>query len=200
MLGAKVQHPEFGEGQVMATYRNGRELLVRFANGLRFRRPAAEFSRDGKRLEKPSPAMPALHEGAAPMPKTQLEARHLIESLRLGIAPAQHVAELTVDLQVERASILAGLNQAHQHGGDVRAIVGEYGYGKSHIVELTTQEALSRNFGRHSQPRFAGTATPSPLCHLSGGDAPSALSRHRRTGIGAAVGKKRPIWTVFCPV
>ncbi|MBK7177273.1 MAG: DUF2791 family P-loop domain-containing protein [Chloroflexi bacterium] len=146
MLGAKVQHPEFGEGQVMATYRNGRELLVRFANGLRFRRPAAEFSRDGKRLEKPSPAMPALHEAPPPMPKTQLEARHLIESLRLGIAPAQHVAELTVDLQVERASILAGLNQAHQHGGDVRAIVGEYGYGKSHIVELTTQEALSRNF------------------------------------------------------
>jgi hypothetical protein len=28
----------------------------------------------------------------------------------------------------------------------VRAVIGEYGYGKSHMVELATQEALSRNF------------------------------------------------------
>jgi hypothetical protein len=28
----------------------------------------------------------------------------------------------------------------------VRAVVGEYGYGKSHLVELTTQEALARHF------------------------------------------------------
>ncbi|MCA9980691.1 MAG: DUF2791 family P-loop domain-containing protein [Anaerolineales bacterium] len=146
MLGTNVHHPEFGEGQVMATYRNGRELLVRFGNGLRFRRPTAEFSQEGKLLREPSPTLSALYEAPAPMPKTQLEARQLIESLRVGIAPAQHVAELTVDLQVERESILAGLNQAHQQGGAVRAIVGEYGYGKSHIVELTTQEALARNF------------------------------------------------------
>ncbi|MDJ0752207.1 MAG: DUF2791 family P-loop domain-containing protein [Ardenticatenaceae bacterium] len=130
----------------MAMYRNGRELLVRFANGLRFRRPAAEFSQDGKLLQKPAPAMTGLYEAPAPMPKTQLESRQLVESLRVGIAPAQHVAELTVDLQSERESILVGLNQAHQHGGAVRAVVGEYGYGKSHIVELTTQEALTRNF------------------------------------------------------
>jgi len=135
MLGAKVQHPEFGEGQVMVTYFNGRELLVRFANGLRFRRPAAEFSQDGKRLHKPSAAAVILYEAPTPMPKTQLEARQLIESLRLGIAPAQNVAELTVDLQVERASILVGLNQAHQHGGDVCAVVGEYGDGKSHLMK-----------------------------------------------------------------
>jgi len=42
------------------------------------------------------------------MPKTQLEARQLIKSLRLGIAPAQHVAELTVDLQRDRWFCLAG--------------------------------------------------------------------------------------------
>ena len=28
----------------------------------------------------------------------------------------------------------------------MRAVVGEYGYGKSHMVELTAQEALNRDF------------------------------------------------------
>ena len=54
---------------------------------------------------------------ADPMPETQRDARQLIESLRLGIAPAQHIPELTIDLQAERESLIAGLNQAHQEGG-----------------------------------------------------------------------------------
>lgn len=145
MIGEQVEHPQFGPGQVVAVYRNGSELMVRFANGLRFRRPRHEFALDGQQLAEPRPvyAIPAL---PPPMSHTQMEARHLIESLRVGIAPAAHVTELTIDLHHERESIIQGLNQAHQYGGDVRAVVGEYGYGKSHIVELTAQEALKRDF------------------------------------------------------
>ena len=80
------------------------------------------------------------------MPRTQMEARQLIEALRVGIAPAQHVRELTIGLAAERASLAGALNKAHQSGGGVRAVVGDYGFGKSHIVELTAQEALTRNF------------------------------------------------------
>jgi hypothetical protein len=120
--------------------------MVRFENGLRFRRPRAEFAQDGRSLAESKPSLTIGYQPPPPMPHSQLEARQLIESLRAGIAPAQHVTELTIILQAERTSIIRALNQAHQNGGAVRAVVGEYGYGKSHIVELTAQEALERNF------------------------------------------------------
>lgn len=149
MIGEKVEHPQFGTGQVVAIYRNGTEWMVRFENGLRFRRPRHEFNQDGRTLAEPKPTLSTMFHAPTPiqpMPQTQLEARQLIESLRTGIAPAQHVPELTINLKAERASLIQALNQAHQQGGAVRAVVGEYGYGKSHVVELVTQEALSRNF------------------------------------------------------
>lgn len=146
MIGERVNHPQFGSGQVVAAYRNGAELMVRFENGLRFRRPREEFVQDGRSLAPTEAASAPLYQPPAPMPETQLEARQLIESLRVGIAPAQHVRELTINLRAEQESIIHGLNRAHQQGGAVRAAVGEYGYGKSHLVELTVQEALARNF------------------------------------------------------
>ncbi len=146
MIGEVVNHPIYGSGQVLAIYRNGREWLVRFENGLRFRRASSEFSADGAPTIEPGPAVTAAFSPPPPMSLPQLDARKLIESLRLGIAPAQHVPELTVNLTEERASIIRALNQTHQQGGDVRAVVGEYGYGKSHIVELTALEALERGF------------------------------------------------------
>ncbi len=146
MIGTQVEHPQFGPGQVVAVYRNGAEWLVRFENGLRFRRPRAEFERDGQAIAEPQAAYAPGYHPPEPMSQTQLEARQLVESLRVGIAPATHVAELTINLRPERESLVQALNEAHQQGGAVRAVIGEYGYGKSHMVELATQEALSRNF------------------------------------------------------
>jgi hypothetical protein len=146
MIGTQVEHPQFGAGQIVAVYRNGTEWLVRFENGLRFRRPSSEFGRDGQTIAESRSTYALAYQPPDPMSQTQLEARQLVESLRVGIAPATHVAELTINLRPERESLIAALNEAHQQGGAVRAVVGEYGYGKSHMVELTTQEALSRNF------------------------------------------------------
>ncbi len=80
------------------------------------------------------------------MAPSQYQARQLLEALRVGIAPAQHIKELTIGLESERASLAEGLVSAHQAGGAVRAVIGEYGYGKTHLVELTAQQALERNF------------------------------------------------------
>jgi len=146
VIGEQVEHPDFGSGQVVAVYRNGADWLVRFENGLRFRRPRAEFLLEKGSLAEPAPGYVSSYQAPAPMPLSQMEARRLIESLRFGLAPPQHVAELTINLQAEKESIVRGLNQTHQFGGDVRAVVGEYGFGKSHIVELATREALDRNF------------------------------------------------------
>lgn len=143
MIGEQVTHPQFGPGRVVSLFRNGEEWLVLFDNGLRFRRPRSEF---GANQLAPTGVKASIYRPPAPMPLSQLSARHLIESLRVGIAPAEHALELTINLKEERESIVQALHQTHQEGGAVRVVVGEYGYGKSHMVELTTQEALNRNF------------------------------------------------------
>lgn len=145
MIGETVHHPQFGPGQIVALYRNGSDWLVRFDSGLRFRRPRHEFSGQNEPVMK-EPAPIFIVPDSTPMPQNQFEARQLIEALRTGIAPAQHVRDLTIGLKTERETLVAGLNKAHQTGGAAFAIVGEYGFGKSHIVELTAQDALSRNF------------------------------------------------------
>lgn len=145
MIGQLVEHPAFGAGQIVAVYRNGTEWLVRFDNGLRFRRPCTEFGAESQTAVAASPTAP-VYTPPAPMSTSQRAARHLIEALRVGIAPAEHIADLTVNLKAEQASLTQALHDAHQQGGAVRAIVGEYGFGKSHMVELATREALQHNF------------------------------------------------------
>jgi hypothetical protein len=144
MIGETVEHPQYGRGQVVAQYRNGAEWLVRFENGLRFRRPRQEFN--GQQPEEKPVIAAAPSFVPTPMPPTQWDARQLIEVLRVGVAPAQHIREMTIGLEKERISLSEGLVQAHGEGGAVRAVIGEYGFGKSHIVELTAREALDRRF------------------------------------------------------
>ncbi len=144
MIGEIVEHPQYGRGQIVAQYRNGAEWMVRFENGLRFRRPRQEFN--GEQSEERPMFAAAPSSMPTPMLPDQWDARQLIEALRMGVAPAQHIRDLTIGLEAERASLGAALVQAHSHGGAVRAIIGEYGFGKSHIVELTAREALDRRF------------------------------------------------------
>ncbi len=143
-IGDIVEHPIFGRGQLVAKYRNGTQWLVRFDNGLRFRCPRREFAgqEDVVGITTTRPPLPQ----TPPMPPARFQARQLVESLRVGVAPPQHVRELTIGLKKERASLQEGLNQAHKEGGAVRAVLGEYGYGKTHLIELTAQEALDRGF------------------------------------------------------
>lgn len=143
-IGASVEHPQYGKGVVAAIYRNGSEWLVRFESGLRFRRPRQEFVGEGQVTLAPAAPLPVLD--SQPMPPSQYGARQLLEALRVGVAPVQHIKELTIGLEGERASLVEGLAAAHQTGGAVRAVIGEYGFGKTHLVELTAQEALARNF------------------------------------------------------
>ncbi|MEA3334821.1 MAG: BREX system ATP-binding domain-containing protein [Chloroflexota bacterium] len=143
-IGASVEHPQYGRGTIMAIYRNGSDWLVRFDSGLRFRRPRREFVGEQEVLLAPAAPMPLLD--AQPMPPGQYQTRQLLEALRVGVAPAQHIKELTIGLESERASLAKGLVATHQAGGEVRAVIGEYGFGKTHLVELTAQEALEHNF------------------------------------------------------
>lgn len=143
-IGASVEHPQYGKGVITALYRNGSEWLVRFESGLRFRRPRLEFVGEGEVMLAPAAPLPSLD--SQPMPPGQYAARQLLKALRVGVAPAQHIKELTIGLEAERGSLVEGLAAAHSEGGAVRAVIGEYGFGKTHLVELAAQEALERNF------------------------------------------------------
>ncbi len=143
IIGTEVEHPQYGRGQVVAAYRNGADWLVRFNSGLRFRRPRGEFV--GHQDDPTTVALPPVP-ARPPMRPEQLDARQLLEALRAGIAPARHVRELTIGLAEEQASLNRALLRAHEEGGAVRAVFGEYGFGKSHVVEWTSQTALEQNY------------------------------------------------------
>ncbi|MDA0245415.1 MAG: hypothetical protein OT477_18525 [Chloroflexi bacterium] len=67
----------------MAIYRNGAEWLVRFENGLRFRRPRTEFE-NGRALAAHSPTPHPLYQPPPPMPPTS--ARRVTSSRHCALA------------------------------------------------------------------------------------------------------------------
>jgi hypothetical protein len=144
-IGASVEHPQYGQGTITAIYRNGSEWLVRFESGLRFRRPRQEFI--GEQASSLAPAAPLPSLDGQPMPPSRYAARQLLEALRVGVAPVQHIKALTIGLESERASLAEGLAAAHQTGGAVRAVIGEYGYRQDPPGGAgRAAQALERNF------------------------------------------------------
>ena len=155
MIGAIVNHPLFGRGQVLELRNAARESVVRFDNGIR-------TVVESNMLSTLQPAVSAVstnhhaHSGQsfAPRPEriftpeetARLEARRTIEALRYGIVPTRRIRELSVGLDAERASLERAFSEVQQSGGEVRIILGEYGAGKSHFFELAAQEALAQNF------------------------------------------------------
>jgi len=76
----------------------------------------------------------------------QFQSRQAIEALRLGVVPRFRINDLTIGLRRERATVEEAFERTETHGGDVRAVVGEYGTGKSHFFEWTAMEALNRGY------------------------------------------------------
>lgn len=143
-----VVHPQLGRGELIKTYMGGYEWEVRFESGRRFRLPAREFAPESVAAWQ-TPAAPASN-GFAPraavLELDQFRARQTLEALRLGIVPIQDVETLTIGLEAERVSLDRALARSRERGGDVQAIIGDYGFGKSHFVELAARRALRENF------------------------------------------------------
>jgi hypothetical protein len=154
MQAQTVVHPQLGTGTLLKTYMGGYEWEVAFATGRRFRLPAREFEAQsvaavGVDL---APAQ-AAREGAgtyraarpALLESDQFRARQTLEALRFGIVPVQDVETLTIGLEAERVSLDRALARSRERGGDVVAVIGDYGFGKSHFVELAARRALREN-------------------------------------------------------
>jgi hypothetical protein len=150
MIGAIINHPLFGRGQVLELRNAGRDSVVRFDNGIRAAVPSSMLSvlqavENQQFAPKPFLA-PRAEKVFTPEETQKLEARRTIEALRYGLVPAKRIRELSVGLEDEKTSLQNAFANTKEIGGDVRVVVGEYGAGKSHFFELAAQEALANNF------------------------------------------------------
>lgn len=141
----RVVHPRLGPGSLLRTYMSGFEFEVLFDTGRRFRLPAREFE-----TESASPwqaqSVTAAPAARAPVLETdQFRARQTLEALRLGIVPVQDVETLTIGLEAEQVTLDRALARLRERGGDALAVIGDYGFGKSHFVEMAARRALREN-------------------------------------------------------
>ena len=142
-----VTHPQLGAGTLLRSYMGGFEWEVLFETGRRFRLPAREFEGGAEAARQARDgAQPAPAPRASVLEMDQFRARQTLEALRLGIVPVQDVETLTIGLEAERVSLDRALARGKERGGDVQAVIGDYGYGKSHFVELAARRALRENF------------------------------------------------------
>jgi hypothetical protein len=69
-----------------------------------------------------------------------------LEAMRLGVVPSAEVATYTVGRDAELAMVDGDLRETLETGGTVRAILGDYGTGKTHLLELIRSRALAAGF------------------------------------------------------
>jgi len=149
--GDRVRHADFGSGTVVAKLPLDRVRVVfESAPGL-----PRTIERAG--LEALAPALPADNapqERHAPPPAPELgqptrecsldqaTAWQTLEALRLGVVPAIGVQEYTIGREQE----LSDIEQLLTDGAGCRVLWGDYGAGKTHLLEAAQQLALDRGF------------------------------------------------------
>jgi len=130
-----VTHSQLGEAQLLRTLDNGQTWEVRFlASGRRYRLPAAQFDNTAH---------------SSPEADDQLmrfRHRQALEALRLGIVPLEEVKQLTIGLESEQLTLSRALDRSTESGGDALAVLADYGFGKSHFIEIAAQNARQKNF------------------------------------------------------
>ena len=117
-----------------------------FASGRRFRLPAKEFTAESYTAVATPPTALAEPLARIPLDTDQFRARQTLEALRVGIVPVQDAETLTIGLEAERVTLDRALDRSRERGGDVLAVIGDYGFGKSHFIELAARRALRENF------------------------------------------------------
>jgi hypothetical protein len=125
-----INHPVFGEGEVVDSRLHGLQLRVRFANGL-----SLWVSSHGLRVYERSREE-----------IDQIAARRMTEAFRLGVVPHQDVERFTFGRQSETEMVEQALAALEKGSGGAYVIEGEYGAGKSHLLELIRHRAAEAGF------------------------------------------------------
>ena len=142
-IGDFVEHSSFGMGEVLHVedleLEKDYKITVLFGDSKKtLRQSAAKLSRylgtiETKVIVPQEPFIPV------PEESKELQARRIIESLRLGIVPQQNVEDFTVGRDNEIDRIKEYLNDTRQHG---MLLVGDYGSGKTHLIQYAINRAL----------------------------------------------------------
>jgi hypothetical protein len=69
-----------------------------------------------------------------------------LEAMRLGVVPRGDIASFTVGRDEEMQAVDADLARAVERGGALRTFLGNYGTGKTHLLQLIAHRALDQNF------------------------------------------------------
>jgi len=141
-----VYHPQFGMGALVKTYMGGYEWEVLFVSGRRFRLPAKEFDGDSVAAVQGDKKAVALAPRRIHLDIELFRARQTLEALRVGIVPVQDAENLTIGLEPEKVTLDRAFARSREASGDVLAVIGDYGYGKSHFIELAARRGLRANF------------------------------------------------------
>jgi len=79
---------------------------------------------------------------------TQLDALGILEALKLGVVPDDAVESISVGCGTLMDQVRSDLDQASNAdtGGSFRLVVGDYGWGKSHLMDRVERAARQGNF------------------------------------------------------
>jgi len=100
--------------------------------------------RPKRRAPTPDPS-PRQEPGSAAATDPRSRALILLEALRLGAVPRGEVGSYTVGREHELAAVGSCLDPDPGPGGRLRVVVGDYGTGKTHMLECARDAALARN-------------------------------------------------------
>ena len=139
-LGDKVHHPSFGPGRILAVRDRGVSVQIEFDSGVRRWLKSAELG-DGSAAPA-APIPPRLP--PRPVHRKRFAARILVEALRLGVVPVSEVAKFTFGRGKELAITRSWLASKERN---VLLVVGEYGAGKTHLLEAVRAQAIEGGFG-----------------------------------------------------
>ncbi len=159
--GDRVRHRQRGEGLVLGMSPGGKaKVRLDGDPGLPWTLPLAELQPIEPPPPEPSPepAMPVRRpsgpsiEGLAvpdlpnvPPVENSLvraELRQTIEAMRLGVVPAEYVRDYTVG----RDGTLEAVEDILEMQGGMRVLWGDYGSGKTHMLDITERIALERGY------------------------------------------------------
>jgi hypothetical protein len=147
----KVFHPDHGEGEVVTYRRGGRVAIVDFeSRPMPTHVPVREIEReetDGADDGTTDRAEDLLEAGKTfEGNRDETESVRVLEAMRLGVVPSSSIDVYTVGRDVEVGQVQADLGKAKTGDGAVRAFLGDYGTGKTHLLQLAEERALEENF------------------------------------------------------
>lgn len=132
-----VSHPVFGEGEVVDARWRGTEILVRFRTGLRLWLPTRKVQMltniDEELLGRAEARFSAID---------RVQACRMVEAFRMGVVPHRDVESFTFGREREVTLIESAMAGLAAGQGDVFLVEGEYGTGKTHLLEYIHHRAL----------------------------------------------------------